>query len=113
MLPNNLLNEERDRFLYRWSHQLFAKPSPAAGSSADDTKRFEKSSKRSVSADLSSALANPVKRISSALENLVPSVEDPTIIPRNRTLRLRLLHAETMIELICTVMAVRAPESPT
>jgi hypothetical protein len=36
---------------------------------------------------------------------------DPTRIRRNKTLRIRLLHAETTIEIVCTFVSVRAPNS--
>jgi len=96
MLPNNFFSEERDRWLYRSIRRLFA-ASPNDASNVDDPTCIRSSSSRSsarVSADISAVLAN-----------FAPNVADPTVVPSNRTLRLRLLHVETTIEIICTVVA--------
>jgi hypothetical protein len=44
-------------------------------------------------------------RLSASPASAALNANDPTRAPRNQTLRLRLLHVETMIEIICTVMA--------
>jgi hypothetical protein len=52
------------------------------------------------------------RRLSASQASIAQAANDPcpTRIPRNRTLKLRLLHVETTIEIICTAVAVR--ESP-
>jgi hypothetical protein len=77
-LPNNFYNEERDRFLYSSSNRLTA---------ARQTIAYRLTGTRTT--------APP------------NAADDPTLKPRNKTLRLRLHHVETMIEIICTTIAVR------
>jgi len=80
-LPNNFYNEERDRFLYRSSRRL---------SEARHTIEYGFNG----------------KRFDSRSESAQNAADDPTLKPRNKTLRLRLHHVETTIEIICTIVAV-------
>jgi hypothetical protein len=77
-VPNNLYNDERDRFLY----YVWARLHPQQ---TDKEGRFQ--TRRYTESDIG----------------------DPTRIARNRTLRVRLLHVETTVEIICTVVSVRTP----
>jgi len=73
-VPNNLYNDERDRFLYNVWARLHPQQTDKEG-------RFQE--RRYTESDIG----------------------DPTRIARNRTLRVRLLHVETTVEIICTVVS--------
>jgi hypothetical protein len=110
-LPNNFFNEDRDRCLYR-SHRRISAARTSFGSSANGALSHRVSAAISTFASTGND-ATPSRRLTpqmaAVLASIPGAVDDPTLIPRNRTLRLRLLHVETPIEMICTIVAVRAP----